>query len=231
MKKKVLSLLCVLVLVVGAVVGTYAYFTDEETVDNTFTVGNVDIKLDEAVVDVYGVKQGNDRTEQGEGNEYKLIPGHYYTKDPKVTVLAGSEESYVRMLVTFSYSSQLDAIFDPTPETNPSKANLTEIFEGYDGTKWELFGVTEDAGTNTRTYEFRYVGTVATLNNVDKPLEALFTGFTLPENITKEQLATLVTLDAEGEVESQFSITVVAQAIQAMDFDDADDAWGHFPVA
>lgn len=228
MKKKLLSLLCVLVLVVGAVVGTYAYLTDEETAVNTFTVGNVDIQLDEAVVDVYGEKQGNDRTEQGEGNAYKLIPGHYYTKDPKVTVLAGSEKSYVRMLVTFNYSSQLDAIFDPTPETNPSKANLTEIFEGYDGAKWKLVDVVENTTANTRTYEFRYYDTVATLDNVDKPLEALFTGFTLPENITKEQLATLVTLDAEGKVESQFSITVVAQAIQAMDFDDDDDAWANF---
>ena len=231
MKKKLLSLVCVLLLVVGAVFGTYAYLTAQDTVTNTFTVGKVGLYLDEAKTNEAGEVVKDDdgnvvRTE--DGNAYKLMPGHTYAKDPTVTVLAGSEKSYVRMLVTFSYSSQLDAIFDPTPETNPSKANLTEIFKGYDRAKWELVDVTENTGENTRTYEFRYYDTVDTLDNADKTLEALFTGFTLPENITKEQLATLVTLDAEGKVESQFSITVVAHAIQADGFKTAAEAWAEF---
>ncbi len=237
MKKKLLSLLCVALLVVGAVVGTYAYLFDSDEAVNTFTVGNVEIDLDEALVDEYGnplkVTKGEGETEIVEkvdtvedadrihdGNTYKLIPGHTYVKDPTVTVKAGSERSYVRMFVTFNYSSQLDTVVP--------NADLTSIFNGYNA-KWQLADVVEDSKANTRTYEFRYADTVTTLEpKEDDVLEPLFTGFTLPSNITKEQLATLVTTDDEGNITDQFKITVVAQAIQADTFADANDAWAHF---
>ena len=68
---------------------------------NTFTVGKVEIKLDEAKVTADGIPvEGAARVT---ANSYKLMPGTTYTKDPTVTVLkAGSEESYVRMKVTFN---------------------------------------------------------------------------------------------------------------------------------
>ena len=46
--------------------------------------------------------------------------------------------------------------------------------------------------------------------------------------ITKEQLATLVTRDQNGEITSPFTINVEAHAIQAAGFDTADDAWAAF---
>ena len=58
MKKKTIALLLVMMMVFGITVGgTIAYLTDSEKVVNTFTVGNVQIKLDEAKVDLYGVPQ------------------------------------------------------------------------------------------------------------------------------------------------------------------------------
>ena len=207
MKKKLLSLLCVVLLVVGAVFGTYAYLTDTDEAVNTFTVGKVDIELDEADVDVYGKVDSNERVK---ANTYKLIPGHTYVKDPTVTVKAGSEESYVRMFVTFTCSSQLDAIFP--------NANLISIFNGYDS-DWQFVGTVENVEANTRTYEFRYANTVTTLDpEEDNVLDPIFSGFTLPGTVTKEQLATL-----EG-----FNMTVVAQAIQADGFATADLAWASF---
>ena len=88
---------CALLLVVGSVAGTFAYLTSKtETVSNTFTSGNVKITLDEAVADVYGTAPNLEaRRDQGEGNQYKLIPGHTYTKDPTVHVVKGSEECYL----------------------------------------------------------------------------------------------------------------------------------------
>lgn len=44
--KALLIVLCVALLVTGTVVGTLAYLADTDEVVNTFTVGNVDIKLD-----------------------------------------------------------------------------------------------------------------------------------------------------------------------------------------
>ncbi|MDY5797799.1 MAG: SipW-dependent-type signal peptide-containing protein, partial [Eubacteriales bacterium] len=125
MKKKLLIMSVAMVLVCAFAVGmTIAYLTSTDEVVNTFTVGNVQIKLDEAEVDQYGVPQGSPAP-RVKANSYKLIPGHIYTKDPTVTVLRGSESSYIKMTVTFSKSRELDAIFAPTG------ADLTSIFDGY----------------------------------------------------------------------------------------------------
>ncbi len=56
MNKKKFALMAASVALVASTVlfGTLAYFTDRESVANTFTVGNIDITLDEAVVNTYG---------------------------------------------------------------------------------------------------------------------------------------------------------------------------------
>ncbi len=200
--------LCAVLLVVGTILGTVAYLQDTAEVVNTFTVGNVHLKLDEAVVDEKGEPQG-DRTETG--NAYHLIPGVTYTKDPTVTVLKGSEESYVRMMLTLNCASELDAIFAP------NGAVLTEIFKGYDAATWKYVGVTR-GNNNTITYEFRYKETVTPEKNADLVLDALFDTVTVPNTMTGAQLATIADLE----------ISVEAHAIQAAGFETADEAWAAF---
>ena len=90
--KALAVVLCAILLVVATIMGTIAYLTSETTVSNTFTAGKVAITLDEAKTDEYGVKQGDARVD---GNEYKLIPGHTYVKDAKITVSADSESCYL----------------------------------------------------------------------------------------------------------------------------------------
>ena len=206
--KKAALLLCSAVLLVCISIGaTVAYLTSTDTVTNTFTVGNVQIKLDETDVDINGVKDGDTRVK---ANSYKLLPGHTYTKDPMVTVLSGSESCYVKMTVTFTKANELDAIFAPD-----GGANLISIFKGYDSTNWIAKGNTKDTEKNTRTYEFWYKEAVpATTDNV--ALDALFDQIVVPGTITNAQLATI-----EG-----MTITVNAYAIQADGFADAEAAWG-----
>ena len=206
--KSLVLALCAILLVVGTVLGTVAYLQDTASVVNTFTVGNVHLKLDEAVVDEKGEPTGG-RTETG--NAYHLLPGETYTKDPTVTVLKGSEESYVRMMLTINCASELDAIFAP------NGAVLTEIFKGYDATKWTYVDVTR-GNDNTITYEFRYFETVEAEDNADLDLDALFDTVTVPNTMTGDQLATIADLE----------ITVEAHAIQATGFDTADEAWAAF---
>ena len=94
MKKKILmTCLCVALAVLTIAGTTLAYLTSTDKVENTFTVGNVAITLDEAKVNTDGtVVEGADRVKT---NSYKLMPGHTYTKDPTVHVAAGSEKCYV----------------------------------------------------------------------------------------------------------------------------------------
>ena len=231
-QKTLVLLACAVLLVVGSVFGTFAYLTDTEAVTNTFTVGRVGLNLDEADVKLDGTYETNHNS-RVKANAYHLLPGHTYQKDPTVTVDAGSEESYVRMKVTFSFSSQLDAIFDE------EGADLTEIFNGYDENNWAFHSVVEDTDANTRTYEFRYVGvenkgtkegTVRKIAETEDPvvLDDLFESFTVPGFLTNDQLATLVIKDNNGKITDQFKITVVAHAIQADGFDTADKAWTAF---
>ena len=72
--------LLALVLVIGCVAGgTVAWLVaTSDTVTNTFTYGNIDIALTETT-----------------GTSYKIIPGTDITKNPKVTVKAGSEACWL----------------------------------------------------------------------------------------------------------------------------------------
>lgn len=207
--KALLVVACALLLVAASVFGTMAYLTSTDTVTNTFTVGKVNIKLDEAKANTDGsLVEGADRVK---ANSYKLLPGHTYNKDPMVTVLSGSEPSYVKMTVTFSKANELDAIFAP------NGANLTSIFNGYDAASWIAKGNTKDTTANTRTYEFWYKEAVGA-PTADVALDALFDSITVPGEITAEQLATI-----EG-----MTITVNAYAIQADGFANATAAWEAF---
>ena len=78
--KKTLITIALTVLACLCVVGTtLAFLVDRtESIVNTFTVGNVDITLTETT-----------------GNEYKLIPGREYDKNPTVTVKANSEACWL----------------------------------------------------------------------------------------------------------------------------------------
>ena len=86
MNKKGLALVLALtLLVVGVVAGTLAWLTAKsDTVTNTFTTSDIKVELKETT-----------------GTEYKMIPGYTISKNPKATVLAGSETNvYYRKVQT-----------------------------------------------------------------------------------------------------------------------------------
>lgn len=71
-----------------AIAGTLAYFTDTtDTKTNVFTVGDLDITLDEPNWDY-------------DDSSFEIIPGNSVDKDPVVTVEANSVDSYLRVVVT-----------------------------------------------------------------------------------------------------------------------------------
>lgn len=232
--KALLLTLCAVLLVAASVLGTMAYLTSTDTVTNTFTVGKVEIKLDETDVT-------NPTGPRVTANSYKLMPGTTYTKDPTVTVLNGSEASYVRMKVTFNNAKEIIALCtDPEfagdgptgvenafplirmvkfVETNAAKwdgiipDNMVDTEDMLADAKYFAYDKTAD----TLTYIFYYRETVGAPDG-DVKLPVLFDSITVPEWVTGEQLKAL----------NDFRITVVAEAIQAGSFDNAADAWSHF---
>lgn len=93
MKKKLMTVLALVLVIAMSVAGTYAYLTSHDSVTNTFTVGNVSITMDEAKVDVDGKIMPNEN--RVHENSYKLMPGHTYVKDPTVVVTGGSENCWL----------------------------------------------------------------------------------------------------------------------------------------
>ena len=230
---------CAVLLVVASVMGTIAYLTSTDAVKNTFTVGNVSIKLDEAKVTEDGkIVEGADRVHE---NDYKLLPGLTYTKDPTVTVENGSEESYVRMKVTFNNAKAIIAMCtDPEfaedgptgvenayplirmvnfVEANTAKwdgiipDNMVETEDMLGDAKYFVY----DKKADTLTYYFYYTQTVAA-PTADVVLPTLFDSIKVPEWVTSDQLKAL-----DG-----FQINAVAEAIQAAGFASADEAWAAF---
>ena len=221
--KALLLTLCAVLLVAASVLGTMAYLTSTDTVTNTFTIGKVEIKLDETdVTNLTGPRVT--------ANSYKLMPGTTYTKDPTVTVKAGSEESYVRMKVTFNNASKLMAMLpsaDNLEDFTPDEIALIKKIDAGWLPEYTMFGMEKtladpnyfvyDAANDTVTYIFYYPTTV-TATDKDVVLPAVFTEISLPEHVTGEQLAEL----------NNFQITVIAEAIQAGSFANADKAWAAF---
>ena len=98
-KKAIFGMLSMLLVAAVAVAGVVMWLTAQtDVVNNTFTVGNITATLDEAEVDEYGVLvDGAARVTE---NEYKLVPGHTYVKDPTVHIGANSEDAYLFVKVT-----------------------------------------------------------------------------------------------------------------------------------
>ena len=94
MKKKSLVSLAVAVSLI-AVIGvgsTLAYFTDNDAANNVVTMGHVDIELEEPQF-----------AEANENNTIEnVVPNQTITKDPTITVVAGSESCYLRAKVEIS---------------------------------------------------------------------------------------------------------------------------------
>lgn len=236
MKKKSLIMLISALLIVSSVAfGTIAYMTDRAGVTNRFTVGNVDIVVDETEVDEEGNPvqdpdynpndpEHNDpylRTE--EENEYPLTPGSQYVKDPTMTVGAGSERSYVRMIVTISNAAEIDAIFAELqaqyPDKYPNGFVPGDFVTGRNNAEWVYTGsMVKNDVLNTYTLEFRYSKPVAPGAGADEVLPPLFDTIKFPGELTNAHLTQL----------TDFAIDVDGHAIQTTGFNTADEAWAAF---
>lgn len=201
--KKAALLLCSAVLLVCISIGaTVAYLTSTDTVTNTFTVGNVQITLDEAKVKTDGTLDTS-TTARVQKNSYKLMPGHEYKKDPTIHVDANSEDCWLFVKV----ENGIAAIED---QTNTIAAQMAT-------NGWELV-----SGTNNI---YAYTSTVTGGNNVK-----VFESFKISNAVvggakpTSSADAPVDNNKYLGEYENK-TIVITAYAIQADGFDTAKAAW------
>lgn len=195
--KALLVVACALLLVAASVFGTMAYLTSKDTVTNTFTIGKVEITLDEAKVDLNGTAVTPD--ERVKNNSYKLMPGHSYTKDPTVHVDAASEDSWIFVKVE-------NGIADFEAATSSEEGGYKKIADQIVAKGWTaLDGV---AGVYYKSYDKSTTG--ANL--------VVFENFKMADNANE--------VNDWGNISADTTkVTVTAYAVQKDGFENANAAW------
>ena len=152
MKKKLTLVVTCIVLVAAMVIGgTLAYFTDTKTAENTFTVGDVKIKLDEAV-------PGEDGKRTEEGVTYtNITPGIAYGKDPIVTN-TGDNDAYVRLIVTIENGMNWMGLYNDNVWTAPQEEAFMALINNTLGKDWTLEDI--DYVTNAKWGSTDFVATL-----------------------------------------------------------------------
>lgn len=212
-KRFVAILLCVTLVALAAIGATFAYLTDTKTVDNTFTMGNVAIKLDETNV--------NDPTgDRVTSNAYHVYPGAVVKKDPIVHNV-GENAAYIRATVNVSNWMNLCAAYYPESGfefTKPGYEKSLELLVGTLGEGWSVVGVeagdTFTIGQFDAKFILKYDGKLA----AGADTTAMFQTVTIPAGID----------NASADAGSFSSVKVVAQAIQADGFETWEDAFAAY---
>lgn len=200
--KRMMTVMILALIAIFAAGATLAYFTDtSDTVKNTFTMGNVGIKLDEAKLEVNTTVAGTTWTALSDRvteNTYtNLYPGAVLPKDPTV-YNTGTNPAYIRVKVTLAPYAAFNALLE-----DPSALWNKTI-----GTGWTL------ASSVNGVYTYNYANVVSK-GDIVPPV---FTGVTIPADFSN---AAMTSIDG-------FTINVVAEAIQAQGFGNVTEAFAAF---
>ena len=148
--KALLLVLCAILLVAGSIMGTLAYLTSTDDVTNTFTAGNVTIKLEEYEVNSQtGLKTSDVVTGL---TDLELVPGREIQKNPFITVDGSSETCYLFVKIENKVSEVV---------TIGSMDGWTAMDDGY-----FKYNSTVDAGTVVNIFESITCNTNADLSKV-----------------------------------------------------------------
>lgn len=202
MKRAAVTVACAGLLVVGSVAATFAYLQDSsDVVENTFTMGKVDITLDETDVD-----NSTDGKDRDIANAYKIYPGGSFVKDPIVHVTADdATNDYENCWVFVSVSNGL-AGYEADANGKPTIAKQMK------DNGWVQL---TDAQGNEITGCFYYNGNkkVADTDGIVAPGTDL------------EVFKNLYIKDNATNIPANATITVQAYAIQADGMPSAAAAW------
>ena len=196
---------------VASVLGTMAYLTSTAKVENTFTMGDVKIKLDETDVN-------NPEGDRVTKNDYEVYPGAVVTKDPIVHNV-GANGAYIRATVNVSNWMNLVAAYYPDfKETFPNegyKAALN-LLVGKLGEGWSVVGVEAGDVFTIGQFDAKFILKYDGVLEGSENTTAMFQTVTVPAGIDN------------ANTKSFNSVKVEAQAIQANGFDNWEAAFAAF---
>ena len=128
MKNKTKKALCAIsILGVVAISGIFAYLTDNESKENVFTIGNVDIELLEPswpTEDLHGDAENDDGPNGIPDAVENLVPNQFVAKDPQVKNV-GKNDAYVFLRVQYKMCGD-SLTYLPVPNVVPWPDNELE---------------------------------------------------------------------------------------------------------
>ena len=196
MKKKVTAIVLVVVVLAMLFTGmSLAYFTDEKEAENVFVFGDVSIELKEP-----GWQPGDD------GVMEDVFPGMQFAKDPYI-VNTGDADAYIRMGVEMNPAVLQDLT------GGSDEAALAKILVGLVGDGWTFARIDTTADGNVI---FWYNGGRLAAGGASGKL---FTAVQIPVDYESDNVESLMGKDRT------FGIRVIAQAIQTVGFDTAEQAY------
>ena len=199
---KILAIaLCAVLLVSGTIYITLAYLQDQtNVVQNTFTVSDISLTLNET--DVTELGKPIEDAPPVEANDYKLIPGTTYVKDPTVHVGEASEDCLIVIAIYdtfFSALGNMEEAYDTGEKDDEGNAIKRTVYQQIEANGWvELEGYTiadtsKEPMKNwfnadeTPAYKLFYLNRVAKAKDDIK----VFDGFKLSETIDNNELTAL----------------------------------------
>lgn len=203
MKKKLMAIaLAVCVVAVLAAGASLAYFTDQtKAANNTFTMGNVKITLDETDL----TKDNGSRTP--EGNTYtNLYPGMDMDKDPIVHNV-GKNDAWVRVIVRVTNGA---AFMDQFKDTQYGEFPLEGLTHGL-GEDWQIVESKKDDATNDMVYTIVY----NTVLKHGESTPAVFEKLYIPATFGNGEMAAITYKNANKESVNGFTMSIHAEAIQS----------------
>lgn len=230
MKKKSIVLVATALMLMASLIvgGTLAYFTDTDENENVFTMGNVDIVLDEAPVErVEDEWIANDQADRVKENTYEdIFPGAVLPKDP-IVHNEGSYGAFVRVKVTVvNGMTMLPMYAEDDTLTDSLYDDCFMEMVGALGEGWKITDGIDAAeamekvmnGDTDATFVITYADELA----AEADTTAVFNEISIPGNWTQEDMR-LVSIQDTG-----FEINVFAEAIQADGFAGVDAAFEAF---
>lgn len=250
MKKKKIVTVCLVValMVTAAIGGSLAYFTDTDKADNTFTVGNVKITLDEQQRNETGdaledFEQDNKLypivgSAQGEKDEFGMPTADNYV-DKMVTVTnTGAEDAYIRAY--FAIPSVLDDGYDKfnaglnvlhfnfgnkvSEDGTVTTTSGNEWNWKQDNGKWNYFEMTKD-GIRYNVYFADYYKAIENGETTERFVDGVYLDKSFDWNTDGNPVAfnKVLTVD-EAFNWNHVTCPVFAVAVQAAGFDSAAEA-------
>lgn len=213
-KKKVFVVALAICLVAIISMGSLAWFTASDSVDNTFKIADSNDNANDVFsIDLYEKKDtdgdgvGDTRTDYGivYGDNNEVVPGADLCKEAYVEN-TGKYDQYVRIKVTLSDVTEWKTVLGITSLTQ--YVDLTAFFDvanDFDTTWYRNDAeAVYDTTTDTLTYVYYYNDVL----KADAAAVSFINGVSIPETMTREDVVAM---------DGSFKLTFVAEAIQSTD--------------